>query len=146
MKRIQLFSEETSPELVFVNAFQPSECHTKADIWYPVYRLNWDGSDIQFAESFTGRFWTGHKKSRIVFETYTNMDFKDIEYESDVKLRLLLIDFEEKIAAAFSKLKGGRFEDVKLNEDCNIVYIKRTASITAELEVHISQLDFTSLT
>ena len=87
----------------------------------------------------------GQKKSQVVFETYTNRDFKDIKYESDVELKLLLIDFEEKTTAAFSKLQGGRFDDVKLNEDGNIVYIKRTASITAELEVHISQLNVTSL-
>ncbi|WP_338769535.1 hypothetical protein WAF17_10040 [Bernardetia sp. ABR2-2B] len=145
MKDILISSKTHTLKLTFAEAFHPSKLNIRADHWYFTYKLRLLDDSLEFGKWFTGRFWK-LTDDIIVFEEYTNknLDEESIKYDSDVSLRLFLIDFQKNATARFSHFQGGQFDIIELTEDGRIVFQKKAYSQTREFEINLDDLKFES--
>ena len=144
MEEKLIYGYENSLKLVFLDAFHPSKVHIKADHWNFRYKLRWINSSSEFEGYFTGKFWSLNGETIIVLEKYANDNFDEetIEYDADIKRKLLLIDLKKSRLTEFSSAFGGHFKIIELTEKGIIIYEKLYPDMIKEFEVDLNDLRF----
>lgn len=147
MKNIIVHRKETSLNLILIDSFHPSELNIKADHWHSVYKLLFLDNSYSFEGFFTGKFWHLDGDDIIVFEEYANNSFdsESIKLDSDIELRLFIIDFKRGRFAKFSRLTNGVFDNVEINTDGIILYQKKQIDKIGTFEVNLDSLKFESI-
>ncbi|MDO4878482.1 MAG: hypothetical protein Q3966_04195 [Neisseria sp.] len=112
----------------------PCMLPSKADIWYPLYRLFKDGRPADEGV-FDNRPFIDEGRRILILQQYRSNILQPalFRYPEDAHAFLRLFDFANKESGCFSAISGGSFRVLGLDDE-KIVYAKQYAGRTEEYE------------